>query len=566
MRRPGRSLLLVLHSHLPWVLHHGRWPHGSDWLCEAVAESYLPLWRVLSARARRSRPVRVTLSLSPVLCEQLAHPDFAGEFRAYLDIKHSAAREDRLRFAAGRRTEEAGLARRWERFYRATLEEFFGPHGTNLVARFRRLEEQGAIEIITSAATHGYLPLLGTAASVERQIGIARVTHRRHFGRDPRGMWIPECAYRPGGPWRSPVESDRDEPWRPGVDEPLAGSGFEYFFVDEHLVAGGEPIGVASEFATARVGPASFARTGFTPSGAFRVEPSGLACFARDRRTAEQVWSRIGGYPGDAEYLEFHKRNHPGGLRYWAVTDPHSDLAGKRLYRPRVARARVAEHARHLLESLRPGPDDHRADSHSPVCALYDTELFGHWWFEGPEFLGALLDRAPGQGLTPETAGQFLDRKGTHGRARLFEGSWGEGGDHRVWLQPSTHEAWRSIHDLERRFERLAIEVARASSPLAGRAMAQALRELLLLESSDWTFLITRGTAADYAEARWRGHARDAAELLKLASRSHAGAPVTAVEVERLAACEARDSLFQGLDWRAGLSPASILGEGVPAG
>src|SRR5262249_13316364 len=126
--RPERRLALVLHTHLPWVLHHGRWPHGVDWLNEAVAGSYLPLLRVLSKRARAGRPLGVTLGLSPVLCEQLAHPDFADEFRFWLENRLEAASDDHERFDAEGRDAEAALARRWERFYRGTLEDFFGPH------------------------------------------------------------------------------------------------------------------------------------------------------------------------------------------------------------------------------------------------------------------------------------------------------------------------------------------------------------------------------------------------------------------------------------------------------
>ena len=543
--------MLVLHSHLPWVLHHGRWPHGTDWLCEAAAECYLPLFRLLQARTAEQGQLGITLGLSPVLCEQLAHADFPNDFRDYLEMKRTAAREDRERFATEGREVEAGLARRWERFYRETMEDFFGPHGTSLVARFRRLEQRGAIEIITSAATHAYLPLLGTAGSVERQIGLAREVHRRHFGRDPRGIWIPELAYRPPGAWRSPVRANASEAWREGVDQVLARSGFEYFFVDAHLATGGAPIA-----ATSIGGASEPARRGEHASGelsgAFRVEPSGLACFARDWRTAEQVWSREGGYPGDPDYLEFHRRNHPGGLRYWAVTDVRTALGDKRVYRPGRARARAAEHARHLIESLERAGSDHPASS---VAALYDTELFGHWWFEGVDFLGEFLQRAGSAGIALETASESLARHGTRGRARLAEGSWGEGGGHHVWLQESTLGAWRVIHAIERRFERVAARLEQLPpSPRIERAMAQALRELLLLESSDWTFLITRGAAADYAEARWRGHARDALHLLGIAARSGADAPATDREMEQLAACETRDSLFPGLDWRAGRS------------
>jgi 1,4-alpha-glucan branching enzyme len=550
--RPPRRFALVLHTHLPWVLHHGRWPHGADWLSEAVAGSYLPLLRVFTRRAREGRPLGVTLGLSPVLCEQLAHPDFADEFRFWVENRLEAASDDHERFEAEGRDDQTLLARRWERFYRGTLEDFFGPHGTNLVARFRRLEESGAIEIITCAATHGYLPLLGTPGAVERQIAVACRTHRRHFGRDPRGIWLPECAYRPPGPWVSPLGARWNESWRAGVDEVLAKHGLEFFFVDAHLVADGAPLGISSpgEWRYEHENAPSEER-GPMPRGAFAVEPSGIACFARDVPTASQVWSREGGYPGDPDYLDFHKRHHASGLRYWAVTDPRGDLAGKRLYRPTAAHARARVHARHLLELVAGSSADDGDRGDGTTCAMYDTELFGHWWFEGPEFLGRVFDGAAGEGVRFESAGAALDRGGASDRRTLREGSWGEGGAHQVWLNPQTRGVWSAVHAVERRFERAAARLgAGAAGPLAERAMRQAAREVLLLEASDWPFLITNGSARDYARDRVRGHAADALRLVELALRWATGAPPTDREVERLAVCEARDSLFADLDWR----------------
>ena len=211
--RPG-GFTLVLHTHLPWVLHHGRWPHGSDWLCEAVAECYLPLLGVLEPRARAGTSLGITLGMSPVLCEQLAHPDFAAEFRAYLAHRRAAGAEDTQRFTAEARPREAALARRWVRFYGEVHAAWSAD--PDLLARFSRLERLGAIELITTAATHAYLPLLATTAAVRRQVAIARQSHARHFGRDPRGFWLPECAYRPDGPWASPTRADVTESWRPG--------------------------------------------------------------------------------------------------------------------------------------------------------------------------------------------------------------------------------------------------------------------------------------------------------------------------------------------------------------
>ncbi len=235
------AFALVLHTHLPYVIRHGRWPHGSDWLCEAAAESYLPLLRVLERRVARGGRAALTLSLTPVLCEQLADPEFPEIFRRFLEEKHEAAREDHARFVHDGDTLLAERAAGWEAFYRGALEDFLGAGGTNLVARFRRLEERGAIEIVTSAATHAYLPLMGSERAVSRQVRVATRAHRRHFGRAPRGMWLPECAWRPAGPWVSPVDPDVRTRFRPGLESSLETEALSFCFVDPHLLNAAEP-------------------------------------------------------------------------------------------------------------------------------------------------------------------------------------------------------------------------------------------------------------------------------------------------------------------------------------
>jgi 1,4-alpha-glucan branching enzyme len=571
---PTGAFTLVLHSHLPWVLHHGRWPHGVDWLNEAAAETYLPLWRALHGRAREGRSPGVTLGLTPVLCEQLAHPDFHREFVSYLEQKHEAAREDRTWFTRSGDAAYAQLAERWEQFYRGALEDFMGPHGPNLVARFRRLEEQGAIEIITSGATHGYLPLLSSDAAVSGQVRTARAAHRRHFGRDPAGIWLPECAYRPAGPWpSSAIEAAGGLPnpaqERRGVEEVLAEHGLRYFFVDSHLLAGGRPLGVyADRFEAlrhlAREDAAETPAGGRPPYRAYAVGARGqVSCFGRDPVTALQVWSGEHGYPGDGVYLDFHKKRFPGGHRYWSVTHPKADLAHKEVYRPGAAERRVPEHAAHFFGLLERTLHEvrTRAGAEPLVCAMFDTELFGHWWFEGPKFLGEVLDLCGGPGgVELVAAGAYLEQHPPAERVSLPEGSWGDGGGHRVWLNDGTRWTWGPVHEAEARFERLAREAAtRAPDPLLERLLAQAGRELLLLESSDWQFLITTWAARDYAELRLSEHAEDFKRLADLAERRIAGGALSEADEHQLAECERRDALFADFDWRGYASAAAAV-------
>ncbi|HEY2956204.1 MAG TPA: 1,4-alpha-glucan branching protein domain-containing protein [Candidatus Eisenbacteria bacterium] len=572
------NFTIVLHSHLPWVLHHGRWPHGVDWLNEAAAETYLPLWRALNERAGNGAPrpgargggasgaLGITLGLSPVLCEQLAHPDFHREFLSYLEQKIAAAVEDRKTFTRTGEGAMGALAQRWEQFYRSTLEDFMGPEGPNLVQRFRRLEEQGAIEIVTCGATHGYLPLLGRESAVEGQVRVARTTHRRHFGRDPRGIWLPECAYRPAGPWTSPLDPGARPQPRRGVEEVLAAHGLGYFFVDRHLLSGGRPLGVYADRFEAlrhvvRENGGTTPAAEHPPYRPYRVgNAAKVACFGRDSHTAIQVWSGEHGYPGSPPYLDFHKKRFPGGHRYWSVTHPKADLAHKTIYRPAEAEALAPEHAAHFLSLVEQVARDAAARQSDPpvVCAMYDAELFGHWWFEGPRFLAAVIDRARGSAVSPVTAGEYLERHPPREVVALPEGSWGEGGGHDVWMNDATRWTWGPVHAAEARFEAIASRgVQAADEPLLSRLLAQLGREQMLLEASDWQFLITTFAARDYAELRVSQHAADFERLALLAERRLEGGAVGESDEQFLAECEARDSLFPDFDWRGYATPAA---------
>ena len=561
---PARAFTFVLHSHLPWVLHHGRWPHGVDWLNEATAETYLPLWRVLHDRAQDGRPLGVTLGLTPVLCEQLAHPEFQREFLAYLEQKIAAAAEDRAWFNRSGEPALSALAARWERFYRGSLEDFMGPHGPNLVARFRRLEERGAIEVITCGATHGYLPLLSSDRAAQGQLRTAVATHRRHFGRAPRGVWLPECAYRPAGRWEAPEGSPAPATMRRGVEELLAEHGLRYFFVDTHLLSGGKPLGVYADRFQAlhhivRDEGGETTRPGQPPYRPYWVgAAAAVACFGRDPVTAMQVWSGEHGYPGDGAYLDFHKKRFPGGHRYWSVTHPKADLAHKQVYRPEAAEARAPEHAAHFVALLERTLGVAAAHQSAPavICAMFDTELFGHWWFEGPQFLAEVLDRcARIEGLATPSAGELIETERPREVVALPEGSWGDGGAHQVWLNDATRWTWPLVHAAEARFESLATMAAGvaptgSAEPLLERLLRQAGRELLLLESSDWQFLITTFAARDYAELRVTEHAEAFERLATLAERRAAGGALSESDEMFLTECERRDSLFPEFDWR----------------
>jgi 1,4-alpha-glucan branching enzyme len=313
---------------------------------------------------------------------------------------------------------------------------------------------------------------------------------------------MPECAYRPSGPWKNEA-SGAESPHRVGTEMFLEEAGFRWTVADAHLLLGGEPfLGYGFPWVDdphAELPPlpeddeVPLARQ-LQPVW---IEESEVAAFFREPHTARQVWARQMGYPGDPAYLDFHKRHEDNGLRLWRVTDADADLADKLPYWPadaeEVAR-RQADHFVFLLEQL-PGL------AHGVALCPYDAELFGHWWYEGPRWLEETLSLvAAHPRIVTTTPSQELSGIPAGRRARLDEGSWGEGGDHRVWLNEETGWMWR---DLERA-EAAVAELLR-SSPVPGRARA-ALRQLMLLAASDWPFLLTMGTATDYAIRRFQLH------------------------------------------------------------
>jgi len=536
------EFILALHSHLPYVLNHGRWPHGSDWLCEAALDTYLPLLERLEELAAEDTPTPVTIGFTPVLANQLASPAFAREMEEFFGQRLAACDEAPASFGP--------LVEFWRaRFNR--LRELFRRIDANLVAAFRRLQEQGRLEIIGSAATHGYLPLLGRDESIRLQLAVGQHEHRRLFGVAPAGCWLPECAYRPRGKWRG-------KKVRRGIEQHLADAGFRYFFTDAHLARAGSPLGAygdiplgAERFDADRHDPGSplpaggRARAARSPYRAYRVSGRGVrppvAALVRDPRSSMQIWSRHQGYPGDEWYLEFHKIRWPGGLKLWRVSGANVDLGGKRPYEPPVAHERAAGHASHfvhLLQSLAQQPADRGGSG--IIVAPFDTELFGHWWFEGADFLAATYRALRGSGkdgVRAVTASQHLEAHAPGTALQLAEGSWGANGDHSMWLNERTAWTWERLWRLEDAFWDVAPEAL--ASAAARPVLAQAARELLLAQASDWQFIISTGAVVDYAERRFTLHCDDAERLIKaLAGGELEAAGRVAEELAR------RDDLF----------------------
>ncbi|MDR3689417.1 MAG: DUF1957 domain-containing protein [Fimbriimonas sp.] len=544
---PLGRFLLCLHTHMPYVLDQGQ-----DWLNEAAAESYLPILEVLDRLSMEQIRPCWTIGFTPILLEQLESPSFHDGFEAYCLAKIDSAVDDRDRFEREGDVWLAGLAYRWKCSYERVLDRFRSRWNRSIVGGFKHFQEIGAIEILGGAATHGYLPLLGTDESCEAQIWVGVQTYRKRFGVEPRGFWIPECGYRPSCDWSSPVEAG-SKPWRRrSTGQLLAPAGLTYFFVDSSLVCGSEPSGSSGR----RFAPlAGLSRDGeyHTAIGnayeSYRVD-GGLAVFVRDPETAAKVWSAEIGYPGDPNYLEFHKRQYPGQLRYWRVSETRDDIARKLPYDPFAAFERIGAHAADLLTTVRQTLTRYRdmTGKDGAVVAMYDTELFGHWWSEGPQFLlefARLMHRD--REVVPVTGSESLRAVPPTVDIALPEGSWGEGGRHDVWLNDSNRWVWESLYPAERRLGRMATEFAASH---ARAIVALAARELILAESSDWPFLIASATSADYAERRFRDHLDRFNRIADLAERANDGS-IPPDEIDRIIQeFRRQDGVFDDLDCR----------------
>lgn len=594
------AFTFVLHSHLPYARLAGRWPHGEEWIHEAASETYIPLLNALYDLRDEGVPFRLTIGITPVLAEQLADPDVLDHLDEYLADKIARARQDVLRFrgeqeaqpvlreeaeegelppvdraavGAALAAEEARpprptgnphleyLARFYLDYYERIKDSLDQRYGRDLIGAFKRLQDEGLIEVITCAATHGYLPLLGTDSAIRGQLRAGVQSYRRFFGRAPHTIWLPECAYRP-------AYYDEDGTIRPGIEHFLAEQELKLFFSETHLITGGAPVGVAAGEAIGPYGeikrrylvPMSAAPMPSQPLTTFRAyyvsdttagphadEHSGVAVIGRNDETGQRVWSAQWGYPGDFDYREFHRKDGLSGLQYWRVTGAKVDLGDKDFYHPDWAQHKVRMHAQDfaaLVERILQAQWDHGL-GYGIIASNYDTELFGHWWFEGVDWLKEVLRLlATNPKVDLVTASGYLEQHPPQQVIHLPEGSWGAGGTHFTWDNNETHWMWAPIHDAERQMQRLADRYRdRYEDDTLRGVLNQAARELVLLESSDWPFLVTTGQARQYAVQRFSQHVE---RFLALANSVERGQP----DVALAAQLWEKDRLFPDIDYR----------------
>jgi 1,4-alpha-glucan branching enzyme len=510
-------LSLILHAHLPFVRHpeHDKFLE-ENWLFEAITETYLPLINVFDGWLRDGMDTRLTICLSPTVCAMLLDPLLQDRYTRHLNGLIELADKEL------HRTLWDAPMHQLAKFYRERLEglrhTYFG-YGRNVVGAFRKFQDAGKLEIITTAATHAVLPLMANhAPSIRAQVLTARDFHTECFGRAPRGLWLPECAY---------VD---------GVENVLQEANIRWFITDTHGLLHATPRPRYGVFAPI-----------FTQNG--------IAAFGRDLDSAKQVWSKHEGYPGDPHYRDFYRdvgfdldydyvRPHlPSdvrtftGIKYHAITGPTGE---KLLYNRGAALETAAQHAHHFLEARQAQISRLAAIMDRPplIVSPYDAELFGHWWHEGPEFLDYFVRKAyyDQQTFRLTTPHEYLQQHPTQQVAQPSASSWGEEGYWKVWLNEKNAWILPHLDVAQTRMTELAQQFPNATGEIQ-RALKQAARELLLAQSSDWPFILRTGTSPEYARRRVKDH------LLRFISL-HEQLTQTQIDGAWLREGEGRDNLF----------------------
>jgi 1,4-alpha-glucan branching enzyme len=526
MVMPRGYLLLVLHAHLPYVRHpeFDRFLE-ERWFFEAVTETYIPLIKFLDRLRYEGAPVKLTLSVSPPLANMMEDPLLRERCTRHLEMLIRLADQETERTRDW--PDVCFLAWMYKRLFEEARHTFVERCGTRLARAFREHAEAGRLELITCAATHGFLPLLRSEpTTVRAQVLTAVQEHQRIFGEKPAGMWVPECAFYPG------------------LDEVLAEAGIRYFIVDSHSIEHADPrplFGV----------------------GAPLYCPSGVAAFGRHPTASRLVWSSHVGYPADYNYREYYRdigyeldqhylepfqyargiRSHTG-IKYHRITGKTQD---KHLYNPDWARETAERHAHDFVGRCR--EEARRSGSRMPfpsvIVAPYDAELFGHWWFEGPQWIYHVLrELAQGGELELSTPGRYLGAHPIQQGAMPAASSWGKNGYNEHWINPKTEWMWRPLHEAAARMRQAVHSHASlpADSP-EDRTLRQAGRELMLAQASDWPFIITNGTTEEYARRRFNDHVNRFHDLLYSLERRQ-------IDTDRLKALEHMDAIFPELDYK----------------
>ena len=518
-------LSLVLHTHLPFV-RHPEYPEflEEDWLFQAITETYVPQIEMFNRLAQDDVPCRLTVSISPPLLSMLSDSLLQSRYMGFL------GRAQKLADLECKRTQGNPEFNRLAEMYQEKLSHvenlFFHKYKKNLINAYKEFQDKGLLDLITCGATHGYLPIMNLQPkAVRAQIQVAVQTHENFLGRKPKGIWLPECGYAPG------IEKFLDE------------AGIRFFFLDGHGVLNANPRPKHDVYAPVYC-------------------PNGVAAFGRDKETSKQVWSADEGYPGDFSYRDFYRdigfdldyeyirpfiattgERKMTGFKYYRITGKTDH---KEPYDYKVATEKAAEHAGNFM-FYREKQIEHLnqvLDKKPIVIAPYDAELFGHWWWEGPQFLEFLIrktayDQSTFELLTPY---DYLKKYPDNQVVQPSASSWGHKGYHEYWLGEKNDWIYRHLNKAAERMIELAQNHPQ-SDGLEKRALNQAARELLLAQSSDWAFIMTTGTMVDYAVKRTKNHISRFNRLFEDINNHR-------IDSDWLVKVENMDNIFPDIDFR----------------
>ncbi len=479
----------VLHAHLPFV-HHPESENylEEEWLFEAISETYIPLLTNFNKLVEEGIDFRITMSMTPPLLNMLDNKLLQKRYIKYLKKHIELSKKEIKRTSYDNRLNE--LSHYYFNRYSNDLHIFQDVYGCNIIDGFKQLQDIGVLEIITCGATHGYFPILYiNENTVKAQIAVGVQTYEKYFGRKPRGIWLPECGYVPE------------------ADKYLKEFGIEYIITESHGILYANPTPVYGTYAPI-------------------VSPTGIVAFGRDIESSRQVWSSINGYPGDYNYREFYRDigydvdydyikpyltfdgvRVPTGIKYYRIT---GDTGEKDYYNPRWAMDSVEKQAGHFFDCRQAQITNLASHMDTPPIILcpYDAELYGHWWYEGPDWLYVLFkkiyyDKCDFKLITPS---EYIDRYPSIQVSTPCRSSWGANGYSGVWLNPTNDYVHRHLHVAGDRMVELAHLYPNEKNKLKKQALNQCARELLLAQSSDWLFIITNGTMVDYAKKRIKDH------------------------------------------------------------
>lgn len=518
---------LVLHAHLPFI-HHPESPDylEEQWLFEAISETYIPLLKTFQKLVTEKINFKITMSLTPPLLNMLDNELLKQRYIDYLN-KHIELSKNEVEKNSNN-GDLLKLSTYYLERYTNDLCFFKDDLNCDLISNFKYFQDIGVLEIITCGATHGYFPVLyATPQTVRAQIGIAVNCYKKYFNKTPKGIWLPECGYVPE------------------VDKYLKEFGIEYIITESHGILYGDPTPIYGTFAPI-------------------VSPNGVVAFGRDIESSRQVWSSINGYPGDFNYREFYRdigyeadydyikpyiasngvRVHTG-IKYYRITGKTEQ---KELYNLQWAKDSIFRQASDFkacretqIEKLS------KVMSNPPIILCpYDAELYGHWWYEGPDWIYELFKKID---LEPcnfklTTPSEYLDNFPELQISTPCRSSWGANGYSEVWLNGLNDYAHTHLYNIGQKMIELVHQFPKSSTAtdLQKRAISQCGRELLLLQSSDWLFIITNGTMVEYAHKRIHEHTGRFLKLYEQIVNNN-------IDLEFLQSVETIDSIFPELDY-----------------